>query len=163
MAYSDKDDLLVGDITISEGTKARFVEDAAKEMDASLASAYLLPLSPIPPAVALPEYSILSLERTSNLIASGRLLMDRAAGGEDTALHAYGLSLLTEGQMLLRSLVAGTITLPALRIPEQATASNAPSLVNFDAYSGVDAFYEFATDPYAVSVPYGGWRPGAMP
>lgn len=156
--------MVVGDLTVSDTTRTNFVQRAADEMDQALGTVYIIALTPIPPAGTLPASALLALKRCNYLIASGRLLLDRAAVSEDVQLHAYGESLLQEGQMLLYSIMSGSIFLGATKINTADAALNTgPQIFEGDATSGVDAYYEWGrTDPWPSSVAgrVSGWRPG---
>lgn len=162
MPYCTNADLLVGDLTVSDPTRTAFVQRGADEMDQELAKIYVLPLTPIPPAIALSASGLLALKRCNYLISSGRLLIDRGGAALDEHLQAYGASLLQEGQMLLYQIVSGNVILGAVTIATEDTTGNAPSIINFDATSGVDAYYEFVGHRSGdLSPPTLGWRPGA--
>lgn len=152
--------MLLGDISFTAPEKARFLTDAHNEVDEELGYVYSLPLGPLP----FSTHVALILKRTTILIASGRLILDRDAAGEDLSLHAYGRSLLDEGRERLRAMRSGGIDLIGVtKLEIQATDGNAPSIFQGDTYSGVDAFYSWLNaSPYdmgpAAGEPY--WRPG---
>lgn len=155
--YSGKSDLLIGDTTIGGGLDAqKFVQDATDEINSRIGAIYTLPLG------ATPEHITLTLKRCANLIASGRLLLAVGAGGEDLALHAYGESLVREGQAILDAIANGQIELGVDKVPTQ-TEGNAPSIINQDSASGVEAFYDYVnglSDPGLHGAPI--WRSGAQ-
>lgn len=153
--YSEVTDLLVGDMTIGGGVdKDRFVQDATDEVNSRLGFVYVLPLDPAPA-----EHITLMLKRCANLIATGRLILAVASGGEDTALHAYGESLLREGQNLLEAIACGQVDLGAAKVPVH-TDGNAPIITQADSVSAVDAFYSYVngySDPGITGNPI--WTP----
>lgn len=158
--YSGVADLLLGDLTLSASLdKARFVQDATDEIDACIGFIYELPLSPTPSG-----HIQLTLKRCANLIASGRLVLAVGAGGEDGSLHAYGESLLREGRMILESIESGQIDLSCTKKPVHSEG-NAPTILNAETSSGVDAFYAYVSSwplPHshdATGIPL--WRPNA--
>lgn len=138
--YSEVADLLVGDVTIGGGIdRDKFVQSATEEIDSRLGFIYVLPLTPSPSS-----HIALLLKRCANLIASGRLFMAIAAGSEDNAVHAYGESLLREGQSILESIACGQVDLGVTKVTVQSEG-NAPSITNVDDGSPFDAFYNFVT------------------
>lgn len=156
--YSEVDDLLLGDITLGGGARAdKYVQDATDEIDSCLGYRYVLPL-----ANTTPAYAKLVLKQCANKLASGRLIMALAAGGEDTSQHAYGYALVQEGMATLNGLCSGLIDIPGALLvnPVAAGRDVGPSLGNQDASSGMDAFYTFVNDPTSTSI---NWAPGVMP
>lgn len=157
MAYATVDDLLIGDLTLGSGARPdKYVDDAADEIDSVLGYRYVLPLDP----EVIPSYAMLLLKRCANFLASGRLIMALAVGGEDTAMHAYGLSLVQEGQALLAGLAGAAIDIPGATPvdPVLVGRNMGPSIVNQDASSGLDEFYAFVNGSSPVLT----WTPGAQ-
>jgi len=154
--YSEKEDLLIGDIRLSPqyGDGTKFVELAADDMDAQLGHVYLTPIV-IPEDIPENRPSILLLKRINNCLASGRLIMDMALGGEDTVLNAYGLKLYNEGIALLTELCGADYTLVgAGKIPsEDARENTGPQIVNEDATSLVEGFYTGFDGRWRLTVP----------
>lgn len=143
-AYSDTSSLLTGDIPLlprhGDGTLA--IKAAAEDIDAQIGHVYVTPIE----IDDDPEYrpTRLLLKKINNLIASGRLLMDMAAAGEDDNNHAYGLFLLREGMDLLAQVTSGRIVLVgAEKIDGTEAGGNAagPTIVNEDEESLVERFY----------------------
>lgn len=159
MAYSRESDLLLGDLMISpKFDKRSFVDDAADEIDAKLGFIYKLPLAG-EGDVELPPHELLLLKQINNKLASGRLILTVATAGEQNALHAYGLRLVTEATNDLMLIANGVVDLTAVRLGVGATEvrDSAPSIHNHDAESGVD-MYEGA-----VMRPGGAyWNPGEV-
>lgn len=158
--YCGPEDLILGKMHKDDGAgKIRFTELAAEEINECLANVYVLPLAPIPPILALSEATRLALKRCNIFIASGRYLMDAAAGGQVEGVDAYGLYLLGEGKRLLDSMESGQLDLGAIKIVT-ATTGDAPMITNLDSVSGLDAYYGFSSgDPLVYGETYG-WRPG---
>lgn len=158
MPYSAVSDLLVGDLLISNKVdKAKFVTDAADEIDSKLGFRYKIPLTPIPPATVLPIHQILLLKGINNKLASGRLILTLDITAEDRSLHAYGLRLVTEAMNDLMLIANGDIDLTVdPLLPANEDDSKVPAIKNFDAESGVDAFYNqvMREEPWY-------WMPGA--
>jgi phage gp36-like protein len=154
--YSQVTDLLTGDLTIGGGVnKDRYVQDATDEINSRIGFMYLLPLTPTPAT-----HILLTLKRCANLIATGRMILALGVGGEDGSQHSYGESLLHEGQMLLSAIECGQISLGCDKIAVQGDG-NAPTILQTDSLSSVDAFYGFVnglTAPGLLGEPI--WTPG---
>lgn len=166
--YSQVDDLLLGDITLGARANAdKYVIDATEEINSCLGYRYELPLPwgdevPTPNPAPIPNYSKLLLKRCANLIASGRMIMALAVGGEDLSTHAYGNSLLTEGHLMMESLCNGNTDIPNAVIIDVVVSGidRGPSIQQQDATSGVDAFYTFVgPSTFVTSDP---WQSGTM-
>lgn len=161
VAYCTKDDLLVGDIPLAAkyGDGTPFVQLAADEIDATIGHIYTTPVDF--DSMAHPESrpSELLLKKINQLLASGRIVMDMAAGGEDQNLHAYGYSMWKEAWTLLQDIVNGKITLiSAEKIARDETNPNtAVSIANEDGYSLVEAFYSGVPN-YTGLYPHGSKR-----
>lgn len=163
MAYSVQTDLLLGDIATSPNMNLdAFIQNASDEIDARLGAIYVVPL--IQSNFAGWVWSI--VKQMANKIATGRILLAINSAGENTAINAYGFSLLKEGLCTLEEIVAGRIELPGatgVATPPSADG-NGPTILNYDQYSGVDTFYDNVMDPPLVPtiVPYfqPWWRPG---
>lgn len=169
--YSTVDDLLIGDMPVAMSfSKQKFVNDAANEVDSIIGVRYVTPVdvSPPPPdgTGPLPRHASLFVKRAANHLASGRLILALAAGGEDQALHAYGWSLVKGALDALNQIASGQYDLPgADPLPtDQDTRVTGPQLGNVDASSGVEAFYGYVAPrlpyypPLVQCGPY--WAPG---
>lgn len=159
--YSAVTDLLVGDLTIGNSVdKDRYVQDATDEIDSRIGFMYVLPIA------GAASHIVLMLKRCANLIGTGRLVLALGAAGEDSSVHAYGESLLREGQMLLSSIECGQLALGTPKVTVQSEG-NAPSTTNYDSSSAVDAFYTFVSPgTYPVLAPVYPliapiWKPGS--
>lgn len=150
MAYCEITDLLVGDIPLASkyGDGQGFVDLAADEMDAEIGHIYVTPVvfdetSQAKLAAARP--SKLLLKKINTLLASGRIIMDMAAGGEDRSLHEYGASMWKEASELLEKICNGKINLVAPRVGDDDEATKPQntkvSIVQDDPYSLVEDFY----------------------
>lgn len=166
VVYSEPESLLFGDIPIGSGLNtATFIEDAADEIDAALGWTYQTPFD-ITPSGAMAEPAKILIKRISNYLASGRAILAVDAGGEDTALHAYGLRLVNEGLGWLQQIATGQVPLiNAPVLPGQEPETTGPVIVNYDEASAVDAFYNRVMKPEtAIPVlPYRDWAPGDNP
>lgn len=150
MAYCTKGDLLLGDIPMPSryGDGTRFVNMAADEIDGQIGHIYVTPI--MIPSVPSPELrpAQLLLKKINFLLASGRIILDMAAGGEDESLHAYGRSMWNEATRLLNQIANGTIELIGIpKLDDEGTANNGPSVVNEDSESLVEAFYSRGQTP----------------
>jgi len=141
--YSAVTDLLKGDLKLPTeiGTGQKYVTLAAEEMDSVLGKIYVTPVVITDSPVNRP--AMLYLKNTNNFIASGRLILDLAVSREDRQLHAYGASLLAQGQQMLNSLANGTVTLPGSTPIDTDAAPTAPTIHNEDSESLVEAGYAY--------------------
>ena len=174
MAYCEVADLLTGDIPLAgkyaDGTP--FVNLAADEIDAEIGHRYVTPIvfdESTPEAAAASRPSKLLLKKINQLLASGRIILDMAAGGEDKGLQQYGASMWKEATDLLEKICDGKITLigaPLLGGDDDATNQNSKvSIAQDDGYSLVQNFYDrYSTPIYPVAPPtYPGQLPPARP
>lgn len=172
MAYCEKTDLLTGDIPLAAkyGDGQSMVDLAADEIDAEIGHTYKTPvdftvLETDDAATAAVRPSKLLLKKINQLLASGRIIMDQAAGGEDRALQAYGKSMWQEATELLEAICSGKIQLqiPLLGDGDDATQldNTKMSLIQDDGYSLVQTFYDRYSAPlYPVPPPS---VPGLIP
>jgi hypothetical protein len=161
VAYCTKDDLLTGDIPFSSkyGDGTSFVQLAADEIDATIGRIYVTPVTFDLTNNPGSRVSQLMLKKINQLLASGRIVMDMAAGGEDDNLHAYGYSMWREAWTLLQDIVNGKYVLDTAsgKIPtDVSNANTAVSVHNEDGYSLVEAFYSGV--PSVLGYPMAGKR-----
>lgn len=142
MPYSEVKDMLTGPIPLPRSLDPeKYVQDAADEIDTQLGFTYETPIVAVEGAV-LPKPVSLLLKRINNLIASGRVIMAAAGPSQDTAVNAYGRSLVVEGQAALASIAKGAIVLEgAVRLPSDSLEMQGPRITNAETGSNVDAFY----------------------
>lgn len=140
-AYSGIADLLIGDIPLQarHGDGSQMIKAQANDIDAQIGHIYLTPVE-VPDE---PQFrpTLLLLKKINNLLASGRLMLDMSAAGEDDNPNAYGMQMLREGLALLGQIQSGAIVLAgAPRIDE---GQGAPGLLihNEDQVSLVEQFY----------------------
>lgn len=158
--YSETADLVLGDMTIG-GTvnKDAYVNAAGDEIDSRLGYVYSLPLPD-----TLPDHAVKLLRKINNFIASGRLIMALAVGGEDSSLHAYGLSLVQEAHNDLALILNGSLPLDTAVKNSASDANKGPTVANQDIFSPITAFEdEFFEDNVFVprtSTSPATWRPG---
>lgn len=154
MSYSEEADLLTGDIGISDNVDLqKVVDDAAEEIDSKIGFVYALPL----PFASLPLHQKLLLKQINNKLASGRLILQLSIGGEDTALHAYGLRMVTEAREELMLVANGQVDLDAPRVSTPSNSDGSPLIHNSDEESAVDIFEAHV---HRGEPSY--WRPGAV-
>jgi hypothetical protein len=160
MAYCTIQDLLVGDLTVGSDDLTRFVNLAAEEMDGVIGFDYQLPIT----IAGLPTHVALTLKRCNMLLASGRYILSQAVAGEDTSTHAYGASLLKEGQGILQSIQTGQLDLIGVARAPGNVESNAPTILQGDNASAIDAYYGNTGRPRVLTLEPGGvldfWGPG---
>lgn len=157
MAYCDKTDLLTGDIPLAGkyGDGQSFVNFAADEIDGQIGHIYISPIvfdESTPVKVAAVRPAKLLLKKINILLASGRIILDMAAGGEDSDLHAYGRSMLREGIDLLKQITTGRIELTGAPLIVIVTPgeNSAVSIHQDDPYSLVEGFYTRYSSGYAL-------------
>jgi hypothetical protein len=154
--YCASGDLLIGNIPLPQWiTRDQVVADAADEIDSKLGFVYQVPI-PAPPGAdptnPIPAVVPLILKRINAALASGRLILQVAAGQEDARLHAYGASLVAEAQAAIEQIFNGEIVFD--NVPPANPADpvvNGPMISNLDAESNVEAFYNRIGNPR--------WRP----
>ena len=162
MAYCTQNDLLLGDVQVSDTVdKNVYVNDAADEIDMAIGHLWATPvdvlnISPVA------RHSKLLLKRINLSIATGRLVLSLNAGRDDR-LHAYGLRMLTEGLTYLAKIVSGEILLDGAPRPEGTPDLNpGVMIVNQDELSAVDAFYDRTMRQPVGSQTTLVWAPGEV-
>lgn len=160
-AYSGTADLLIGDIGLQpqHGDGTKMIKAQADDIDAQLGHIYVTPI--VVPSE--PEFrpTMLLLKKINNLLASGRLMLDMSAAGEEDRVNAYGMSMLREGLGLLGQIQAGSIVLAGAPRIDQGVAAPGPTIHNEDSVSLVEQFYNptlrQSLSPYGTSgLPYSG-------
>lgn len=142
MAYCVADDLEIGDIDLPRGVTAESaIEKAAREMDIKLGRVYKLPLNVSPEAAA----DVALLVKINSFLASGRVILRAASGGEDNNLHTYGYYLVRDADNALNAILEGKL---ALQFQEPAPGTlqdhpSGPEIFNADEEGFVNSFYKF--------------------
>ena len=95
-------------------SKEKFIDFAAGDMDSKLGYRYVTPID----TTALPVHQLQLLMSINAKLATGRLIMATAVGGEDTAVHQYALYLVKEAEMDLMSIANGQVDLVAVEVDE---------------------------------------------
>lgn len=148
VAYSSTNDLLTGNVpTPVSLDPQKFVDDAANEIDSKIGFIYETPVDmSLTSPVSRP--AMLLIQRISNFLASGRLLLAASAGQEDSQVHAYGWQLVKDATASLDAIAKGEIPLDgAPKLPVADQKVTAPLISNKDAESNVDAFYDRIANP----------------
>lgn len=147
-AYCGLEDLRKGDLPLPAymGDGTNYVKGAAEEIDAALGQIYETPFN-VGAGTNMERPGILTLKKVNWLLASGRLILDLAASGEDANLHAYGKQMLDEGLLMLAQLASGEMVLvgaetPASEDPDVDPSPTGPFVLNEDAESLVQSFYD---------------------
>lgn len=137
--YCETDDLLLGDMLLSEDlNRYTYINAAASEIDSRIGYIYELPLNL--EALTVAAGSI--LKNINAKLASGRLILAIAVGGEQQGLHAYGNSLVQEAYAELQLVLSGSLPLDGATRIDGAEGPGAPETINQDSKSGMDAFYD---------------------
>jgi hypothetical protein len=140
VAYCTTDDLLLGDLQLGKRfDPQKYVDGAADEIDSKLGWLYETPLVAANGGSfsLLPRHQRLLISGINIKLASGRLILATAIGGEDNQLHAYGASLVREATAELMLIANGDVTLdadtPGAGSP--ANTTHGPALHNEDEES----------------------------
>jgi hypothetical protein len=152
--YSEVDDLLLGDLPLGSKVDPRkYIQDAADEIDSVLGFNYVTPID-ISDGAPTARYVKLLLKRINNHLASGRLILAVDVGGEDSVLHAYGVSLIQEATAALTQIINGMLLEGAEQVVRSEASSTGPTLHNEDDLSSMQSFYDYVMKPQV-----GGWAP----
>lgn len=87
MTWAVEADLLLGDIPLNNIDTGSYLDAAEAEINVQVGNYYAIPL----PTLVGHQFSLMKLIHSR--LASGRLIMAQAVGGESEDLHAYGQSL----------------------------------------------------------------------
>lgn len=158
-AYSDVADLLIGDMQLgSMLDPQKAIDDAYAEMNIRIGMVYEMPL----PMSLLSDNNKNLLRLINNRLASGRLIMAAATGGEAQKVHAYGQSLVEMAFCDLALILEGTIPLDGATRSTDTDRSSIPTITSHDAVFATEVFEAFAyADPWAPPpLVDPGWRPG---
>lgn len=141
MPYSTQADLLLGEIPLpSYVNPDTYISNAADEIDAVIGMTYVTPISIQETPTTRP--SKLILKKANNFLASGRIIMAVDSGGQDTQLHSYGRYLVNQAEQIVAKIANGEFILVGAQRISDTAGGNAPVIVNGDAESLVDAFYD---------------------
>jgi hypothetical protein len=158
-----------GDIaTPSYTTKDQYIKNAAEEIDAALGHVYVTPFV-IDPAPPENRPAILFLKKINWLLASGRMVSDIAAAGEESSLNAYAARMLNEAcEMidLLKSQKYVMVGAELLSSGDDVASVTGPMIFQEDPVSMVQQFYELSnplTNPFVPRPLYPPVRPYGYP
>lgn len=154
VAYSAKEDLLLGDIPISSAINPdKIVQDASDEIDSKLGHLFETPFD-LDENGPLERPARLLIKRINNFLATGRLILAIASPEENQNLHAYGWQLIQEANAAIAGIASGDITLEGVDVIEQTNAQvSVPLIDNLDEESSVEAFYDRIANPDYVYLP----------
>jgi hypothetical protein len=141
--YCEPTDLLIGDIPLAGkyGDGEGRVDFAADEIDSMIGHKYVVRV--VVDDIPANKPTILLLKKINVLLASGRIILDQAAGTENNNLHSYGKSMLDEGMSLLKMICNGEILLIGAELVPGADAPNDTiTVIQEDQYSLVGGFYD---------------------
>lgn len=151
--YSAVGDLLIGDLP-SPANAAKYVQDAADEIDSKLGLRYQTPI--VVDDSPANRITNLTLKRINNWLASGRLIVAQAASAETQYQHAYGRQLIQDAEAALTMLSNGEMILPGAEfVNPTETGVSGPMIDNLDAASNVESFYTFVQQDPRTYVPFG--------
>lgn len=154
--YCAVTDLLIGDIPLpSYISPEQVVGDAADEIDSCIGFIYQTPVD-VSDNGPTARPVMLLLKRINSHLASGRLLHQLDASGEQVQLHAYATSLVKNASAALESIEKGDIILDGVPTVEgHGDIQTGPLLYNEDVESNVEAFYNRISNPcYFFSPPW---------
>lgn len=149
-AYCSTADLMIGDISTSAALDpAKYVADAADEIDSHIGFRYVTPISTETPPTPAPV--VLLLKRLNAHLATGRLILAATVLQEDVKLNAYGQSLVDSVLLSLALISSGQMVLvdvpPAPGNSADTLNPHVPLVSNGDGESAVDAFYDRVANP----------------
>lgn len=141
MAYSEVGDLLIGNVpTPTYISPDTYIANAAEEIDAAIGTLYVTPVQISDAPDTRPTKLI--LKKANNMLASGRIIMSMDAGGQDSDLHKYGRYLVSEAEKIVQAIVSGAVYLTGATPLNADQAGTAPTILNAEDTSNVDAFYD---------------------
>ena len=144
MAYCQITDLLLGDMPVGTTNKQTFVDSAADEIDSVIGYRYQTPVD-VTGGSPVSRPSKLCLKNINVWLATGRLVIAQAVGGEDNKLQEYGAYYLRTAMEWLQKIVDGSILIQGAPLaPGAADFSDGPVISNEDSVAMVGAFYNFA-------------------
>lgn len=148
MAYSTKDDLLLGSIPLPAYIDVdKAIQDAADEIDSYIGFTYKTPIN-MDEASPVVRPARLLIKRISAHLSSGRIIMSLDSSGQNDELHQYGLYLVNLALEALAEIKAGRALLDgAEKVPSGEGNATVPLISNLDETSQVEDFYKLVTEP----------------
>lgn len=146
-AYCTTDDLLLGNLPVGTTVDpAKYVQDAAEEIDSKIGRIYQTPLI----LGNLSRPSLLLIQRINKFLATGRILLTLDLPNEESRMHAVAKQYITDASSALAQIVNGDVRLDGAVLINADFSKNAgPLAINNDGGSMVDGFYTFTTpDPF---------------
>lgn len=162
MAYSETEDLLIGDLPLSGVVDPeKYIQDATDEIDSYIGNVYTTPLD-VSDTSSIARHSRLLIKRICNHLSTGRLILAVASPSEDTQLHAYGASLVQNALEALVLIAEGKVLLEGAPSSDtnETVRVTTPLIYNKDTESQVEAFYDRIANP-SYKYPFiEGWTQG---
>lgn len=164
MPYATENDLMLGDMLLGPAVSPeKYLQEAEEDVDIALGDSFEMPYDVDDPNAI--ERTVILLRRITARLASGRLILAQAIGGEDQSLQAYGKHLISEAEQVLTAIRNGSLDFEGPTPIEGAVEYTGPTVYNYDSESAVDSFYDYFMGANPVPLPPGAgrpvWRPGA--
>lgn len=148
--YCELADLVLGNIPTPTDAE-KYIIAAAEEIDSRIGLRYATPVVVADTIEERPTE--LLLKKINTFLATGRLILALAAGGEDVQLHQYGLYLVNQSLTAIEAIVSGSVVLPgATPATEGSSIQTGPQIFNVDDASSVEAFQEVFGNPASAAI-----------
>lgn len=146
--YSTIEELLLGTVPPPPASeRQKFVNDAGNEIDSILGFIYATPIDVSEDGTTVRPARLL-LQRISNHLATGRLIMAVAASSEDEGTHAYANRLIRDALTALNQIARGDVVLDGAELlPSEDGRITGPQIANVDPHSHVEDFYDRIARP----------------
>lgn len=143
MPYCTSTDLQLGNFVMPRFLTADGqIQLAADEINGQLGQRYKLPIV-FDPQDPSQFADTLLLKTTCAKLATGNIFLAAAGGGSDVTMHAYGNYLVRNAREIIQQIVSGDIIINTTQLNAgSATRVTAPVIINKDAESAVDNFYD---------------------
>ena len=118
-------------------------EAASSEVDGMLGVRYVTPMI-LDPQDPEERASAFWLQNVTSMIAAGRYMLSTAAPGSQDQINSYGNYLVSTAKTLIDQVLSGKIDLGGVEevVSGNAGAIQGATILNQDAYSQVDVFYD---------------------
>lgn len=153
-----------------------FIEGACQEIDAKLGFIYQIPFQDPEQAASDPKMPLNQwylIKSIAIKLASGRIILAVTAASQDTAIHAYGYSLVRDAEVSLMAVANADVRLTWPRVDSEGNPLNPganpqdtdplaylPGGSNRDADSAVEFFEKNFMTPSYYMTPIENWAPG---